>query len=327
MWHQQNQPLVILAPMDGYTDPPFRRFIKRIAPGAVVFSEFLSAATVRSKPSLAKTWFKTYADEQPVVIQLFGKDAQDFKVAGRLAEEEGAQGIDINMGCPAKKVVAHQHGSALMKNIELSCDIIAEIKSAVTVPVTVKTRLGWEDESQLIPFVAKLVEAGLDAITIHGRTYRQKFNGVADYQPIYALKEAVSIPVFGNGDVISVSDALARLGNLDGIMVGRGAVADPWLIQSICNAFSSEQQLSEPQSFADKLPDWKAFAQMTVSGQESEFRACCTLRKYLARMVKELGLDPGLRGLATSVGCLNEVYSVLDRFALELTSKDVSIPL
>ena len=235
MWLDTDRPMVALAPMDGYTSPPFRRFIKAVEPRALVFSEFLPAAMIARQPKLADRLFRIFPDEEPVVIQLYGKDPDDFVSAAKLAEARGAAGIDINMGCPAKKVVAHQHGSALMKNISLACRIIAETKAAVRVPVSVKTRLGWEDDRNLIPFAEKLEAEGLDAITIHGRTYNQKFEGTAEWTPIHGLREAVAIPVLGNGDIDSPERARDWLGNLDGVMIGRAAIADPWLLQRVCD--------------------------------------------------------------------------------------------
>ncbi|MDJ0839209.1 MAG: tRNA-dihydrouridine synthase family protein [Acidobacteriota bacterium] len=314
MWPRHHEPLVILAPMDGYTSPPFRRFIKAVEPRVLLFSEFLPATTIARKPALAEKFFKIYPDEEPVVIQLYGKDAEHFKISAKLAEDRGAAGVDINMGCPAKKVVAHQHGSALMKNIDLACRIIAEIKAAVSIPVTVKTRLGWENADNLIPFSLRLQEEGLDAITIHGRTYQQKFEGVADWQPIYALKEALTIPVFGNGDIDSPERARAWLNNLDGVMVGRAAIADPWLLQRICDAFAETPTANTFKPFRDKLPYWKQFAAMSVEGGE-EFRACCAFRKYLVRLVRDLGLSTEVRKQAVSVSTLQEIWDVLNLFA------------
>ncbi len=318
-WLTGDFPKVILAPMDGYTDPPFRRFIKRVAPRAIVFSEFLSARLVSQKPSLAKTLFRVYDDEKPVVIQLYGKDPAEFCQAAQLAEAEGAAGIDINMGCPAKKVVAHRHGSALMKEIELAEAIIRQTKAAVSVPVTVKTRLGWEDDRNLIPFALRLQNCGLDAITIHGRTYSQKFDGSADWRPIYALKDALSIPVFGNGDVVSVADAVEKLGNLDGVMIGRGAVSDPWLLQRACAAFAGESDAAKGSpAFAEKAAVWKTFATMAVEGgAKSEQHACQAFRKYLVRLHKELGLSREVRSRAIKVNALADIHHVLDLFAEE----------
>jgi len=279
-----------------------------------VFSEFLSAVQVARKPKLAEQMFRVYADEQPVVIQLYGKEPRDFEIAARLAQDQGAAGIDINMGCPAKKVVAHRHGSALMKEIDLACRIIAQVKNAVTVPVTVKTRLGWEDERNLIPFALKLQEVGLDAITVHGRTYRQRFEGTADWTPIYALKAALNIPVFGNGDIDSAPRALDWLGNLNGVMVGRAALADPWLMCRIRAVFGGGAEPDSDLPFLHKLPYWKSFAEMAVAGH-SELHACRAFRKFLVRLVRELRLDTEVRARATRVETLQDIHDVLDLLA------------
>ena len=314
MWPKSDRPLVILAPMDGYTEPSFRRFVKQVAPDCVVVSEFLSATNVARKPPLAKALFRTYPDEQPVVIQLYGKDAGHFREAALLAEAEGAAGIDINMGCPAKKVVAHRHGSALMKEIDLACNIIAQVKEAVSVPVSVKTRLGWEDDANLIPFALRLQDVGLDAITIHGRTYRQKFEGEADWEPIYALKRELSIPVFGNGDINSAEKARSSLNNLDGVMVGRGAVDDPWLLRRICDLFEKGRADAEAPPFACRAEAWKTFATRAVSTR-GEIHACRWFRKFLVRLVRELQLDGELKRRAVRVETLSEIHRVLDLFA------------
>ncbi len=313
-WLDERHPQVILAPMDGYTDPPFRRFAKRVEPRIVVFSEFLPATQVARKPSLAASLFQIFADEQPVVIQLYGKDAADFATAARLAEAQGAAGIDINMGCPAKKVVAHRHGSALMKEIDLACAIIAEVKRAVTVPVTVKTRLGWENHDNLIPFVLRLQDHGLDGITIHGRTYQQKFDGQAVYAPIHELKRHLRIPVFGNGDIDGPDKAKASLGNLDGLMVGRAAVANPWILTPICDAVEGNEPSATIGSFQEKLALWKIFAEMAMASRD-ERSASHAFRKYLLKVVRELDLNAELRQLAISVESLDQIHTALDRFA------------
>lgn len=312
-WPHDAEPLALLAPMDGYTDPPFRRFIKAVEPRAIVFSEFLPSTMIANSEKMADRLFKIYADEAPVVIQLYGKDPEHFAKAAKLAEERGAAGIDINMGCPSKKVVAHRHGSALMKEIDLAQEIVMAIKAAVAVPVSVKTRLGWEDESKLIPFALKLQAAGLDAITIHGRTYNQKFEGEARWQPIYELKKALNIPVFGNGDVVSAAYASEKLGNLDGVMVGRGAVADPWLMQRICDRFSN--QPVRQFDFAYKAPYWKRFAAMCVEhGDRDEAFSVRPLRKYLVKLHQSLALEPELRKQAVRVESLADVEAVIDAF-------------
>lgn len=320
MWSYTHQPTVILAPMDGYTDPPFRRFIKRIEPRAIVFSEFLSATEVAKKPALADRLFQIWPDEHPVVIQLYGKDPAAFVTAAGLAQARGAAGIDLNMGCPARKVVAHQHGSALMKNIDLACAIVGAVKSAVRIPVSVKTRLGWDDSENLIPFTRQLVDAGLDAITIHGRTYRQRFDGHSDWNPIYALKQQVPIPVFGNGDITDGEAAVARLGNLDGVMVGRAITSDPFVMREICDHLNGGPIRPRP-AIEEQLADWSFFAAETI-GMGDESRMARRLRKFLIKLVRRhqpnhhdllnqakqvrdmRGIDLVLKGLVEPVDCL-----------------------
>lgn len=325
-WPNGPGPLLLLAPMDGYTDPAFRRFIKRVEPRAIVFSEFLSAKNVHAKPSLAERMFRVWPDEAPVVIQLYGKDPEHFAFAARLAQEAGAMGIDINMGCPAKKVVAHQHGSALMKNIDLAVEIVAAVKQALTVPVSVKTRLGWEHDRDLIPFALKLERAGLDAITIHGRTYSQKFSGEARYEPIHALKRALSIPVFGNGDIDGAASARAALGPLDGLMVGRAAVADPWIMREIAAELAGAAPIEAASiPFRDKVDDWKAFAKLAVESGPMELNACRAFRKYLVGIIRTLGLGPEVRTPAVRVETGEQIIEVLDLIAA--AERDESLKL
>ncbi|MCB1053828.1 MAG: tRNA-dihydrouridine synthase family protein [Acidobacteria bacterium] len=306
-WPLSSQPLLILAPMDGYTDRAFRTLVKWIEPRTVAFTEFLSAATVAAQPKLAAEWFATTDAEQPVVVQLYGKDPQDFLRAALLAEQYGCAGVDLNMGCPAKKVVAHQHGSALLKNIDLACAIVATLKKHLRVPVTVKTRLGWEDASHLIPFVQRLQDQGLDAITIHGRTYAQKFQGEADWRPIYALKDALNIPVFGNGDVMDGGSALQKLGNLNGVMVGRAATQDPWIMREIGAALWQETSPLPP-TLDETAEGWLRFARAAI-GDRPEGPACQRMRKFLIQWVRRFGLDH-LRAQATAVNSMADLQAL-----------------
>lgn len=306
-WCRQSKPLVLLAPMDGYTDRAFRRMIKRIDSRTIVFTEFLSAATVAAKPSLAEDWFRVTPLEAPLVVQLYGKEPQDFLAAGKLVEQFGAAGLDINMGCPAKKVVAHQHGSALLKNIDLACKLVETLKNSLKIPVTVKTRLGWEDHHDLIPFVQKLTACGLDAITIHGRTYAQKFQGQANWSPIYALKDVLEIPVFGNGDVFDGNTARQKLESLDGIMVGRAATQNPWVLAEIHAALLDTKPFPPP-SLARKCELWIEFAKDSCADYPEE-RAIPRLRKFLIQLVKPFE-DPSYRKLASSVSSIADVVSL-----------------
>jgi nifR3 family TIM-barrel protein len=227
-WGALPRPIVALAPMDGVTDSAFRRVVRRLHPGVILFSEFTSAdGFLRSAKVRARLDF--HPEEHPYFVQLFGSDPEHFAEAARQLEQQGVMGIDINMGCPAKKIVASQHGSGLMRDVDGACRIVERVAAACALPVSVKTRLGWSNAENLIPFAQALEGAGAQLITIHGRTYDQHFHGPADWSPIYALKRALRVPLLGNGDVRDHDDGLARLGNLDGFMVGRAAIGDPWV--------------------------------------------------------------------------------------------------
>jgi tRNA-dihydrouridine synthase B len=197
--------------MDGYCDSPYRQIVKRIAPGTVVFSEFYSADGLVHSKELQRRALTHSTSEYPLIIQIFGKDPAMFREAAKIIEGYGITGIDINMGCPAKKVVKSGHGSSLMINRDTAFQIVEEMSNAVKIPVSVKTRLGWENPDLLVDFVKGLENAGANLISVHGRTYKQAFTGKADLTGIYELKQHVGIPVICNGDVMSYEDGLAKM--------------------------------------------------------------------------------------------------------------------
>lgn len=221
------RPIVCLAPMDGITDSAYRRIVRGFNPDVVLFSEFTSAdGFLRSERVRSRLDF--HPEEHPYFVQLFGSDPANFAEAARVLEQQGVAGVDINMGCPARKIVHSQHGSGLMREPQQACRIVEAVANAVGLQVSVKTRLGWQDATQLLPFSTSLADAGASLITIHGRTYRQSFSGVADWAPIHALKQHLKVPLLGNGDVRDLADGLARQGELDGFMIGRAAIGNPW---------------------------------------------------------------------------------------------------
>ena len=226
-WADMPRPIVCLAPMDGITDSAFRRLVRGFSAEVVLFSEFTSAdGFLRSERLRQRLVYDPV--EHPYFVQLFGNNPEAFREAALVLEQQGVAGVDINMGCPSRKIVHSQHGSDLMRNVQQACDIVTAVAGATRMQVSVKTRLGWNNADNLIPFASALVDAGASLITIHGRTYDQGFSGRADWSPIYALKEALSVPVLGNGDVSHRDDGLARMGNLDGFMIGRAAIGNPW---------------------------------------------------------------------------------------------------
>lgn len=209
-------PISALAPMDGYTDSAYRQIVKKVAPNTICFSEFYSADGLVHSKQLQQTALAHNPSEKPLIIQIFGKDPEMFKKAAILIEQAGAAGVDVNMGCPAKKVVKSGHGSSLMINTDTAFRIIEEMSKAVNIPVSVKTRLGWENwEDHLIEFAKGLENAGAKLLSVHGRTYKQAFDGKADWIGIYELKKQLGIPVIGNGDVLDYDDGIKKLENLD----------------------------------------------------------------------------------------------------------------
>lgn len=256
-------PPVLLAPMAGITDLPFRDLVASFGVGLVVSEMVASQEMVQAKPGVRERAELGF-EAKGTAVQLAGRDAYWIAEAAKMVAANGAQIIDINMGCPAKKVTNGYSGSALLRDLDHALTLIEAVVDAVDVPVTLKTRLGWDDALLNAPTLAKRAEAaGIRMLTIHGRTRCQFYKGRADWAAIRAVKDAVSIPVIANGDIINTNTARKALSQsgCDGIMIGRGAQGRPWLLAQIAADLYG--------TASPDIPSGSAFTDMVIAHYEA----------------------------------------------------------
>jgi nifR3 family TIM-barrel protein len=229
-------PPLILSPMAGVTDISFRRLVKSRGGVGLTVSEFISVEGLTRNNPKSKRQMRFYETERPFAVQIFGGQPERMRLAAQLAEEMGADMLDVNCGCPAPKVVKHGGGSGLLKDHERLATILKEIKRSIKIPLTVKIRAGFYDHTINAVETAKLAEdCGAEHIALHGRTKEQGYRGLANWDLVQQVKEAVSVPVSGSGDVTMIEQAFARFRETgcDGVLIGRGAMANPWIFRQI----------------------------------------------------------------------------------------------
>ncbi len=305
---------VVLAPMAGVTDLPFRIITRRMG-SAVSYTEMLSDMALTYGSRKTRAMLKLHPMELPAVVQLAGSRPEVMAKAAAMVEEAGASAVDINMGCPMQKITSNGEGAALMRDPARAEAMIRAVRSAVSIPVTVKIRKGWDEYSEnYMDFALMCQDAGVLALAIHARTRRQFYSGDADWGAIAKVKSALSIPVIGNGDIRSAFDAdrMLRETGCDAVMVGQGALGNPWI-------FSEAKALLEDGSVIDPPEVGEIFkvAREHLDGMVEHFgekSACLKMRKHLSWYVKGLRQATDAKDIINSCSTRQQMYDFMTEY-------------
>lgn len=318
----QTQNNVFLAPMAGVTDMSFRLLCKKEGAG-LTYTEMVSAKGIFYKDKKTKDLLEIGEIEKPCAVQIFGSDPDIMAETAAGLSELDIDIIDINSGCPTPKIVKNGEGSALMQNPKLIGEIVKKVSSASKKPVTIKFRKGWDEASVNAVEVAKIVEAnGAAAVTVHGRTREQFYSGKADWSIIKKVKEAVSIPVIGNGDIFAPQDAKAMFEytGCDGIMIGRGAQGNPWIFKRVLAYLETGELLPEP-TVDEKIDKIFEHFELMIN-LKGESLAVKEMRKHIAWYIKGMKRSAKIKESVNKMGTFEKVRRVLVEYR-EFLKKEI----
>ncbi|MDH3254302.1 MAG: tRNA dihydrouridine synthase DusB [Acidobacteriota bacterium] len=319
-------PPLVLAPMAGVTDRDFRLIVRRIGGVGLVSMEFISSRALTDKRARAKTLeLMHFVDEErPLAIQIYGADVDTMAEAARMVEELGPDICDINMGCPANKVLKGCAGAALMGDLDLAERMIAAVRRVLTIPLTVKFRLGLNDSARTYLELGRICEAnGVDAVAMHARTAKQMFRGAAEWPEIARLKETLAIPVLGNGDIKSADDALRMMHETgcDGVLVGRAATKNPWIFSQIA-ARMADRAEAEP-SMTDRR-DLILTHFRLIAGREPSKHALHKLRKFTGWYTHGLPHGATLRRQINDLPDVETFLAAVEKFFEDALARDAA---
>ena len=305
---------ILLAPMAGVTDLSFRKICKKYGEPGLVCTEMISSKGLFYNDKKTEQFLKLNEEKRPIAIQIFGSDPEIMGKAVKIVEKY-ADIIDINMGCPAPKVVKNGDGSKLLLNLELISKIVKEAVKNTEKPITVKIRKGWNDENIVAVQAAKIIEeAGAKAITVHGRTREQYYSGQVDLDIIKEVKKEVKIPVIGNGDIKSAKDAIKMFEytGVDGIMIGRGILGEPWKMKNIITELQGNKKIIE-KTPKEKFEIIKEHIELEIQ-EKGEYVGIREMRKHICWYLKNLKDSSKVKQIINQLETKEEVINTLDNY-------------